>query len=138
MNLRPIKILTLVSGSALTFYYLKDSKSAFYSRVAMPLIHAFLDAEEAHKLAIYMIKNGLVPSNDNSFPRLNTKIWGFSLDNPLGLAAGFDKNAESINGNLDIGFGAVEVGSITPIAQAGNPLPRFFRLPQYEVYSPDK
>ncbi len=96
----------------------------------MPIIHAFLDPEEAHKLAIFMIKHGLVPTNSESFSSLNTKIWGFSLDNPLGLAAGFDKNAEAINGNFGFGFGVVEVGSITPLPQLGNALPRFFRLPE--------
>jgi len=65
--------------------------------------------EESHKLAIRMIKFGLSPSDDSVFPVLHTKIWDFALDNPIGLAAGFDKDAQVIDGALDFGFGMVEV-----------------------------
>ena len=123
-------IAGLITGSAIAYYNLKDSKSPFYSHLAMPLIRLFLDPEESHNMAIKMIKHGLSPSDDTSFPVLKTKIWDFTLDNPIGLAAGFDKNAEAIDGNLDFGFGMVEVGSITPLPQPGNSLPRFFRLPE--------
>ena len=57
-------------------------------------------------------------------------MWGRTFSNPIGLAAGFDKHAEAFRGMLDMGFGFVEVGSITPLPQAGNPKPRVFRLEQ--------
>lgn len=56
------------------------------------------------------------------------KLFGHSLSNPLGIAAGFDKHAEAIAGLHNIGFGFVEIGSVTPLAQEGNPKPRVFRL----------
>ena len=57
-----------------------------------------------------------------------TCVWGLSFESPIGLAAGFDKHADCINGMLKMGFAFVEVGSITPIQQDGNPKPRNFRL----------
>lgn len=60
-------------------------------------------------------------------------LWGKTFANPIGLAAGFDKHAEAISGMLNIGFGFVEVGSITPLPQTGNPRPRVFRLQQDEA-----
>lgn len=57
-------------------------------------------------------------------------MWGRAFSNPIGLAAGFDKHAEAFRGMLDMGFGFVEVGSITPLPQTGNPKPRLFRLEQ--------
>jgi dihydroorotate dehydrogenase len=89
------------------------------------------DAETAHGLALRALGNGLVPRDRKpDSPRLGVKIWGRRLDNPIGLAAGFDKNAEVPDALLGIGFGLVEIGSVTPRAQAGNPRPRLFRLPE--------
>ena len=59
-----------------------------------------------------------------------TTVWGKQFENPIGLAAGFDKNGEAVDGMLKMGFGFVEVGSITPEPQPGNPKPRMFRLTQ--------
>ncbi|KAI8918208.1 Dihydroorotate dehydrogenase [Powellomyces hirtus] len=95
----------------------------------MPLMRAFLDAEEAHKFAIWCGKNGLVPEEhvqDDAV--LQTEVWGKKVTNPVGLAAGFDKNAEAIDSLLGFGFGLVEIGSVTPQPQPGNPKPRMFRL----------
>ena len=88
------------------------------------------DAEAAHGLALRALKSGLVP-NDRKLddPRLGVELWGRRLSNPIGLAAGFDKNAEVPDAMLRIGFGLVEIGSVTPRPQAGNPRPRLFRLP---------
>ena len=58
---------------------------------------------------------------------------GKDFDNPLGLAAGFDKNAEVIDGSLNLGFGFVEVGTVTPMPQKGNLKPRVFKIPEYEA-----
>jgi len=89
-----------------------------------------LDAEAAHGLAIRALKTGLLPGDRRAdAPSLTTKVWGRSLPNPIGLAAGFDKNAEVADAMLALGFGLVEIGSVTPRPQEGNPRPRLFRLP---------
>ncbi|KAJ3055229.1 Dihydroorotate dehydrogenase (quinone), mitochondrial [Rhizophlyctis rosea] len=96
----------------------------------MPLVHAFVDPEDAHKAAIWLCKKGLVPKErvaDDE--RLAVELWGKKISNPIGLAAGFDKNAEGVDSLLDFGFGLVEIGSVTPQPQPGNPKPRMFRLP---------
>ena len=88
-----------------------------------------LPAETAHQLTITALRHGLGPRADApAGALLRTSIAGLPLANPLGLAAGFDKNAEAVNGCFRLGFGAVEVGTITPRAQPGNPRPRVFRL----------
>ena len=85
--------------------------------------------EMAHGLAVAGLKAGLGPRADaGAFPRLKTEIAGLTLPNPLGLAAGFDKNAEVPGAMLLSGFGFVECGTVTPRPQAGNPRPRLFRL----------
>ena len=85
--------------------------------------------EAAHGLAVKALKLGLVPSPGAlTSPRLKTTLAGMDLQNPLGLAAGFDKNAEVLHPLAKSGFGFVEVGAITPRAQPGNPKPRLFRL----------
>ncbi|HQS14104.1 quinone-dependent dihydroorotate dehydrogenase [Reyranella sp.] len=90
-----------------------------------------LDAEAAHGLAIRALKTGMLPGDGRAdAASLATKIWGRSLPNPIGLAAGFDKNAEVADAMLAQGFGLVEIGSVTPRPQEGNPRPRLFRLPQ--------
>lgn len=90
-----------------------------------------LDAEAAHGLAIRALKSGLLPGDRRADPpSLATRIWGRSLPNPVGLAAGFDKNAEVADAMLAQGFGLVEIGSVTPRPQEGNPRPRLFRLPE--------
>ncbi|WP_422035914.1 quinone-dependent dihydroorotate dehydrogenase [Reyranella sp.] len=90
-----------------------------------------LDAEAAHGLAIRALKTGLLPGDGRAdAASLATKVWGRSLPNPIGLAAGFDKNAEVADAMLAQGFGLVEIGSVTPRPQEGNPRPRLFRLPQ--------
>jgi dihydroorotate dehydrogenase len=89
-----------------------------------------LDAEAAHGLALRALKSGLVPRDRKLDEQvLGVELWGRRLSNPIGLAAGFDKNAEVPDAMLRIGFGLVEIGSVTPRPQAGNPRPRLFRLP---------
>lgn len=87
-----------------------------------------LDPETAHRLTIKMLKHGRGPKVSVKTPRLATRIAGIDFPNPLGLAAGFDKNAEVVNPVLDLGFGFVEAGAVTPKPQPGNPKPRVFRL----------
>ena len=90
-----------------------------------------LPPEYAHDLAIYALKSGLAPLAERCF--LPVKTAGLSFDNPLGLAAGFDKDAEIHRRATWLGFAFSEVGTITPKPQAGNPKPRLFRLPQDEA-----
>jgi len=88
-----------------------------------------VDPEAAHGLALKALKLGLVPSPGAlTSSRLKTTLAGMDLQNPLGLAAGFDKNADVLHPLAKSGFGFVEVGAITPRAQPGNPKPRLFRL----------
>jgi dihydroorotate dehydrogenase len=96
---------------------------------AADLLLSRLDAEDAHGLAIRALKSGLVPRDRRPDPAsLAVQVWGRTLSNPIGLAAGFDKNAEVPDALLGLGFGFVEIGSVTPRPQEGNPRPRLFRL----------
>jgi len=89
----------------------------------------FLSAEDAHVATVSLIATGLGPSVRNDrFSRLKTEVAGLSFANPVGLAAGFDKNAQAPNQLMRLGFGFVEVGAVTPLPQAGNEKPRVFRL----------
>ena len=87
------------------------------------------DPELAHNLAIKILRYNYVPYNKIPVNNLiETEIFGKKISNPVGLAAGFDKDAEVYNSLFKLGFGFVEVGTITPLKQYGNPKPRVFRL----------
>ena len=95
-----------------------------------------VDPEKAHTLAIKSLKFNFVPNvfdENKNDPIFQTKIFDKDLDNPIGMAAGFDKNAEVYNSLFKLGFGFVEVGTITPLKQYGNPKPRVFRLVEDEA-----
>ena len=95
-----------------------------------------VDPEKAHTLAIKSLKFNLFPNvfdENKNDPIFQTKIFDKDLDNPIGMAAGFDKNAEVYNSLFKLGFGFVEVGTITPLKQYGNPKPRVFRLVEDEA-----
>ena len=97
-------------------------------RAGLAVLRA-LDPERAHGLALRALQAGLVPlPAPVDDPRLRIRVAGIDLPNPLGLAAGFDKNAEALSGLARVGFGFVEVGAATPRPQHGNPRPRLFRL----------
>ena len=90
-----------------------------------------LDPEVAHGLAIRALQAGLAPGpGPITSARLQTTVAGLALPNPVGLAAGFDKNATAVAPLSKCGFGFIEVGAATPVAQPGNPKPRLFRLTQ--------
>jgi dihydroorotate dehydrogenase len=90
-----------------------------------------IDPETAHGLAIAALRNGLVPRPAVvADPVLRVDLWGLSFPSPIGLAAGFDKDADVPDAMLDQGFGFVEIGSVTPRPQPGNPKKRLFRLTQ--------
>ena len=98
-----------------------------------PIVFKF-SPEVAHKMAIKALKYGYVPSQkSNTSPLLETSILNKKIYSPIGVAAGFDKNAEVYNALFNLGFGFVEVGTITPKPQFGNPKPRVFRLEEDEA-----
>jgi len=93
-----------------------------------------IDPELAHNLAIKALKlNFNTSSNVEKHSSIETNIFGKTINNPIGLAAGFDKDAEVYNSLFKLGFGFVEVGTITPLKQYGNPKPRVFRLEEDEA-----
>jgi dihydroorotate dehydrogenase len=98
--------------------------------IGLPLLRR-LDPETAHGLALSALRAGLGPSGGPvTTPRLATTLAGLALPNPLGLAAGLDKNAVAVPALARAGFGFLEVGAATPKPQPGNPRPRLFRLPR--------
>ena len=102
-----------------------------------PLLRALMfhfDPELTHHLAIAALKHGLIsaprPSADSV---LSQRVFGLDFANPLGLAAGFDKQADVIQALLNLGFGSIELGTVVPLPQSGNPKPRLFRIPECEA-----
>lgn len=93
------------------------------------LLRLLSGAETAHGVTIWALKSGFGPRIKVPDLRiLHTRLFGLDFPNPVGLAAGFDKNAEAPDAMLRLGFGYVETGTVTPLPQAGNPRPRIFRL----------
>lgn len=100
----------------------------FTEKLALAAMYR-LDPELGHTLALKALQAGLTPKPGAiSSPRLRTTLAGLDLPNPIGLAAGFDKNATALAPLLQTGFGFIEVGAATPLPQAGNDKPRLFRL----------
>lgn len=98
-------------------------------RLALPLLFA-LEPEQAHRASIAALKLAPLPACAPTDPRLAVTAFGCDFPNPLGMAAGFDKGGEVPDRLLRLGFGHVEIGTVTPRPQPGNPLPRLFRLPR--------
>jgi dihydroorotate dehydrogenase len=99
-------------------------------RLGLAALHR-LDPERAHGLSLLALRMGLAPApGPYATPRLATDLAGLALPNPVGLAAGYDKNAEGVGALMKAGFGWLEVGAATPLPQPGNPKPRLFRLTQ--------
>ncbi|WP_316160844.1 quinone-dependent dihydroorotate dehydrogenase [Bradyrhizobium sp. SZCCHNRI20481] len=103
-----------------------------FDQLSLPLLR-WLDAEDAHRLAVQGLKllPAIKPRPDDA--KLAVRAFGLNFPNPVGMAAGFDKNAEVPDALLRLGFGFVEVGSVTPRPQSGNPRPRLFRLERDEA-----
>ncbi|XP_039287958.1 dihydroorotate dehydrogenase (quinone), mitochondrial-like [Nilaparvata lugens] len=111
--------------SAVSIY---KGNEKYYENVLLPLVHK-LDPELSHKLAVFVSKYQLLPQSKYKDPaELLSRVWHLSFSNPVGVAAGFDKHAEAVVGLAQVGFGFVEIGSVTPLSQPGNPKPRVFRL----------
>jgi dihydroorotate dehydrogenase len=100
----------------------------FFDRLALSALYT-LQPETAHHCVLYALEHGLVGRRaEPDDPILKTNVFGLEFSNPIGLAAGFDKDARVIDAMLDLGFGFVEAGTVTPKPQPGNPKPRLFRL----------
>lgn len=101
--------------------------------LATRLAHC-LPPEKAHEAALFLLeREAFGDSSEPSPPILQTHLLGLNFDNPFGLAAGFDKDARAVQGLFGLGFSAVEVGTVTPRPQPGNPRPRLFRLLEDEA-----
>jgi dihydroorotate dehydrogenase len=99
-----------------------------FERLGLSLLHR-VDPERAHGLSLLALRSGLAPlAGPVDLPRLHTTLAGMPLLNPVGLAAGYDKNAEAVAPLSRAGFGFIEVGAATPLPQPGNDKPRLFRL----------
>lgn len=102
---------------------------SFYQQLLRPLLFR-LDAETAHNAALWAIANGLIRTKLIQDSRLETILFLQTISNPLGLAAGVDKNGIAVQRWRDLGFGYAEIGTLTPRPQPGNPKPRLFRYPK--------
>ena len=123
-------------GLAGTFaVYRHDLKQLEFDALSSlgPLLR-LLDAEQAHNIGLWAARHGFFPKETREDPpSLSVSVWGRTFSNPVGLAAVFDKNGEVVPELLDMGFGFVEVGSVTPLAQPGNSKPRCFRLKEFDA-----
>lgn len=100
--------------------------------IARPLLHS-LAPESAHGLTLRALRLGLAGHGEAVDPKLKVRLWNREFASPLGLAAGFDKDGVAVERLLALGFGFVEIGSVTPRPQPGNPKPRMFRLAEDEA-----
>uniref|UniRef100_A0A1I8PEP4 Dihydroorotate dehydrogenase (quinone), mitochondrial n=1 Tax=Stomoxys calcitrans TaxID=35570 RepID=A0A1I8PEP4_STOCA len=134
--LNKLRSLALVcSGGVLVFsgVCIHQGHENYYKNVLMPATR-LLPPETSHKVAIWCCKYkvfGQPKYKDEEI--LKSKFFGHLLKNPLGIAAGFDKQGEAVEGLTQLGFGFVEIGSVTPEPQPGNPTPRVFRLVEDEA-----
>lgn len=124
----------VVGGGAYYFYSTADTATQFALASAMGPALRLIDPETSHQIGVQVSKWGLLPKETRPDPpSLATRVWNRDFANPLGLAAGYDKHAEIIEANLGLGFGLVEIGSVTPKPQPGNPAPRVFRLKELKA-----
>ncbi|XP_076630357.1 dihydroorotate dehydrogenase 2 [Colletes latitarsis] len=132
-NRAKLKSLLTVTSTAATMFggiCIYQGNEKFYNNVAVPLVQ-LLDPEIAHTAAVKILKWGLLARQNTEDPAsLAINVWDLRFKNPIGMAAGFDKQGEAVEGLHKIGFSFVEIGSVTPKPQPGNPKPRLFRLPE--------
>ena len=98
-----------------------------YGTKAISLLHP----ESAHNFTLWLLAQGFIPEfriNPRILENLSTEVFGITFKHPVGLAAGFDKDARALKGLFQLGFSFIEVGTVTPKKQFGNPKPRMFRL----------
>ncbi|XP_017889503.1 uncharacterized protein LOC108630623 [Ceratina calcarata] len=130
-NKEKLKSLIKVTTTATLFYSgicIYQSNENFYNKFILPVVHK-VDPELAHSAAVTFLKWGFLAKQPTEDPSsLAVNIWDMQFKNPVGMAAGFDKQGEAVEGLHKIGFSFVEIGSVTPKPQPGNPKPRLFRL----------
>jgi len=125
------QLLLIATGGTALFasHALYSGNPKFYANVVMPTLHKLTSAETAHNMGVAILKYGLYPRcRAQNYDNLQNNIFDWKVMNPVGLAAGFDKHCEAIDGLLNLGFGFIEVGGVTPEPQPGNEKPRVFRL----------
>ena len=117
-----------IASASLALAHIGPVRMRLTERVGLALLGC-LEPEAAHRMSLRALKAGLAPTAPvRASPRLSVSLSGIDLPNPLGLAAGYDKNGEAIGSLLGAGFGFIEIGGVTPRPQPGNPRPRVFRL----------
>ncbi|XP_016989874.2 dihydroorotate dehydrogenase (quinone), mitochondrial [Drosophila rhopaloa] len=127
-RLRSLGIVTAGAAALVAGIAAYKKQDQLVRTFVMPAVR-LLPAETSHQLAVLACKYRVCPvSQYEDEQNLHTPFFGRMLSNPIGIAAGFDKNAEAVGGLQDLGFGFIEVGTVTPVAQEGNPKPRVFRL----------
>lgn len=130
-NKEKLKSLLKVTSTATLFYSgicIYQSNENFYDKFIVPLAQRF-DPELMHDAAVTFLKWGFLAKQPTEDPSsLAVNVWDLQFKNPVGMAAGFDKQGEAVEGLHRIGFSYVEIGSVTPKPQPGNPKPRLFRL----------
>jgi dihydroorotate dehydrogenase len=107
-------------------------KDKIYQRLIRPILFR-LDAETAHRMTLALLAHWPARSDSGDLPELATTVFGLPFKNPVGLAAGMDKDARAITAWRSLGFGFAELGTITPQPQPGNPRPRIWRLPDHQA-----
>ncbi|GAB1293635.1 Dihydroorotate dehydrogenase (quinone), mitochondrial [Apodemus speciosus] len=130
---RALDAAIILGGGGLLFtsYLTATGDDHFYAEYLMPALQRLLEPESAHRLAVRVTSLGLLPRvTFQDSEMLEVRVLGRKFRNPVGIAAGFDKHGEAVDGLYKLGFGFVEVGSVTPQPQEGNPRPRVFRLPE--------
>ena len=131
LTMNAVKASTSFEAASDNLFYFPEG-FCIMSRTLMSVGH-ILPPEAAHRAAIYGLKLGFFKSHAPKHRLLKQTLLGLTFDNPLGVAAGFDKDAEVPIELLDAGFGFTEVGTITPKPQPGNDRPRIFRLKQHQA-----
>jgi len=123
-------LVRIGTGGGLVFCAigLNQNDPVLHKYITIPIMHR-LDPETSHRLSIWALKHKLIAKPTRTVdPILHNTVMGLPLCSPIGLAAGYDKDGEAVPGLYRLGFGAVEVGSVTPLPQPGNDKPRVFRL----------
>lgn len=129
-----ISLLSVSLGGTFSFgaICLHRGDETAYSKALMPFVSKYIDPEVAHDCCIFLTKHGLIRCRDNLSPaqsaKLNTTVFDMPFVNPIGVAAGFDKNSHATPKLSHYGLGFAEVGTVTPKPQEGNPKPRIFRI----------
>lgn len=128
-----VSCLSIALGGTLSFsaFCVMKGDERFYSKLLMPLTSKYLDPELAHDVCIFMTKHKLIRCKNSmtreQATRLRSTVFNLNFDNPIGVAAGFDKNSHAVAGLNHYGLGFAEVGTVTPRPQDGNPKKRIFR-----------